>query len=95
MVLLRPLLGVKPSGFEDSSAMLGGVLTRSSFVDRRDIDGRTFGRFLFFPSRSFHATALSKRIRLASVTRRLNNGSVASVRNVSLRIFVYAGERPR
>jgi hypothetical protein len=44
---------------------------------------------------NFHATAFSNRIKLASVTRRLNSGSVASVRNVSFLILVYAGDRPR
>jgi hypothetical protein len=53
------------------------------------------GRCFVFASWIFQAIALSSRIRLASVTRRLNSGSVARVRNVSLRIFVYAGERPR
>lgn len=81
-----------------SSAMLGGALTRGSLSCFRDGDaiGRpAASRLQFFASCIFHATALSSRIRLASVTRLLNRGSVASVRNVSFRILAYAGERPR
>jgi hypothetical protein len=48
-----------------------------------------------FSSWSFQATAFRSRIRLASLTRRRNRGSVANVRNVSFRIFPYAGEAPR
>ena len=36
---------------------------------------------------SLHATAFRRRIREASLTRRLKRGSVARVRNVSLRIL--------
>ena len=82
-----------------SSAIRGGVLIRSSISRRRDEEGRDLRRrrlvFMSFMSWSFHATAFKSRMRLASVTRRLNRGSVARVRKVSLRILVYAGERPR
>ena len=36
---------------------------------------------------SFHATALRRRMRLASLTRRRKSGSVVRVRKVSLRIL--------
>lgn len=48
-----------------------------------------------FASWSFHATALRRRMRLASLTRRRKRGSVARVRKVSLRILEYAGDAPR
>lgn len=41
----------------------------------------------FLASCSLHAMAFKRRIREASLTRRLKRGSVASVRNVSLRIL--------
>jgi hypothetical protein len=44
---------------------------------------------------SLHAIALSRRIRLASLTRRRKSGSVVRVRKVSLRILEYAGDAPR
>jgi hypothetical protein len=48
-----------------------------------------------FASCSFHATALRSLMRLASLTRRRNRGSVANVRKVSFRILEYAGDAPR
>jgi len=53
------------------------------------------GCFSSFASCNFHATALRRRIKDASLTRRRKSGSVARVRKVSLRILEYAGEAPR
>jgi hypothetical protein len=53
------------------------------------------GRRSSFASWSFQAIAFSRRIRLASLTRRRNRGSVVRVRKVSFRILAYAGEAPR
>ena len=63
-------------------------------VDDRLLPGR-LGCWSPLASCSLHAMAFKRRIKLASLTRRRNNGSVVSVRNVSLRIFEYAGEAPR
>lgn len=89
------LLSTRTNSSSSSSAMRGGVLINDSISRLRDEEGRDLRRRLPFASWSFHATAFNSRIRLASVTRRLNRGSVARVRKVSLRILVYAGERPR
>lgn len=79
-----------------SSTISGGALIRSSIARFWDSDRVClFGGFGFLASCILHATAFNSRIRLASVTRRLKRGSVARVRNVSLRILVYAGDRPR
>jgi hypothetical protein len=83
--LPSPGLGSSMKG--SSSAILGGVLMRRSLSRLRE-DGRCERAGAVFASCSFQATALRSRIRLASVTRRLKSGSVASVRKVSLRILV-------
>lgn len=83
-------VGASSDSSKGSSAILGG----GSITGSRLREGRE-PVLPYLASCSFHATAFSNRLRLASVTRRLKRGSVASVRNVSLRIFEYAGERPR
>lgn len=93
MFELVVVVGLRSSMNGSFSAILGGVLKRRSFSRRRVDSRREMG--VVFSSWSRHATALSSRIRLASVTRRLKRGSVARVRKVSLRILVYSGERPR
>lgn len=66
-------------------------------MDRRPpalLSGRV-SRCSSLVSWSLQAIALSKRMRLASLTRRRNRGSVVRVRKVSFRILEYAGEAPR
>lgn len=73
----------------DGSSDIGGKASEENRFERRArLLVAEVSDDLVFRSFIFHATAFSSRIKLASVTRRLKRGSVASVRKVSLRILV-------
>ena len=78
-----------PTGLACESSGLPRDVATFVTVERLEEGGNCFA------SCKRHAIALSRRMREASLTRRLKRGSVARVRKVSFRILEYAGEGPR